>query len=211
MRAAGLTQPKLADKIGRSQPWVSQFLFNDGKSGSVVRNLYIYEPDIFDALMEALTPHITQEEVFSLANIPTKSITANGHPVSLEREISVYPAGAGPALEDEAAVTTIKIDERNGGSYPVFGLKIEGDSMTPYLEDGDIAVIAAEPALVRPGNKVAVYIPDEGHVVKVLVSITDEGALLLGSLNPRDGDEQFFKAPAGTVIKGKVIRRIKGP
>jgi transcriptional regulator with XRE-family HTH domain len=207
MKEAGLTQPQVAEVVGKSQSWTSSYLLANPEE--TIKRLWIKDPDTFDALCELLNVH--KADVLRALGLIASGVVpeSNARIIPLERVVRVYPAGAGPALDDETAVELVPIPRHIGGSFDVFGLKAEGESMSPYLKHGEIALIAAESGLAQPGKKIAVYMPDEGHQIKELVEIDDEGNIWLRSLNPSDGEPTVFRAPEGTVIKGRVIKRLK--
>lgn len=204
LKEAGHTQSSAALEIGRSQTWFPNSLFRE--PSKTIRNLFVNEPETLEKVFSVLQPN--RSEVLRLAGISVAS--SNAAEVPLSRPIPVFSAGAGPALDEAEAVGVTYLPNHNGGSYRIIGLRIHGSSMSPYLDQGDIAYVACEPSLVKPGKAIGLHIPDIGSVVKVLVRIEDDGELLLQSLNPNGSDHgQFFTAPADTRIYGPVIHRLK--
>lgn len=204
LRESGLTQSAAALRIGRSQTWFPNSLFRE--PSRTIRYMFVNEPETLDDLMTLLG--VSRSEVLALAGITAPA--SNAAEIPLSRPVPVFTAGAGPALDEAEAVDLALLPSNNGGSYRVIGLKIHGSSMSPYLDQGDIAFIACEPALVKPGRAIGLHIPDIGSVVKILVRIEDDGELLLQSLNPNGADDgQFFTAPADARIYGPVIHRLK--
>lgn len=202
LKEAGLTQTRAGKLLGRSQTWFPNQLF--ANPTNTVRALYANAPDMFEKLIVVLK--IGREDLMRLAGLTTPPV-GNAHQIGLDRLIPVFPAGAGPALDDMDAVEFVSVPTSNGGSYKVIGLRIHGDSMSPYLESGDTAIVAVEPSLIRAGKAIGLYMPDVGSVVKVYVRTLDDGKLLLQSLNARNGDE-FFVAPPDARVYGPVINRI---
>lgn len=207
MKEAGISQYDVADALGKTQAWVSAYLFR--KPGETLKRLWLKDEDAFDRLAAILK--VNRVELLRVIGLfaDESAVRSNATVIPLERIVPVYPAGAGPALDDVTAVEYVPIPRQIGGSYEVFGLKAVGNSMSPYLRNGEIALIAAEPSLAEPGKKIGVYIPHEGHQIKELVEIDDTGNIWLRSLNPADDEPTVFRAPEGTIIKGRVIKRLK--
>lgn len=202
LREAGHSQASLGVSIGKHQTWVSQYLLL--QPGKTIRRLFADEPDTLDTIIRELK--LDRATLLGLAGV---QVPSNAAEVSLEREILVFPAGAGPALDDSDAVQAIHVPIMNGGSYKVIGLKVHGNSMSPYLEDGEIAIVALEEGLVAPGKIVGIYIPDVGSVVKEFVMVMPSGEYKLKSLNANGGGGAYFTAPPDSRIYGPVIQRIK--
>jgi len=123
--------------------------------------------------------------------------------------INVYETGTGPAWGDTDVVERLYLPgltEAHQGQY--IGLKAMGDSMDPYLRRGDTAVILRDEGAVQAGDFCAVWLADDGCVVKRLVRELPDGTLLLESLNPHVESERFFSAPLGSRVLGKVVRRV---
>jgi len=119
--------------------------------------------------------------------------------------INVYAAGTGPAWGDTEVLEQFFLPGIKGQHI---GLKATGDSMAPYLHKGDIAIVLCDDGAVAPGDMCAVWLADDGCVVKRFVAEHPNGALLLESLNPDDPAERFFTAPMGSRVIGKVVRRL---
>jgi len=122
-------------------------------------------------------------------------------------QINVYGAGTGPAWGDTDILETLYIP----GLKPdrdYIGLRATGDSMSPYLSKGEVAVIHRDEGSVQPGDYAAVWLSNDGCVIKRLVQELDDGTLLLESLNPPDGEPRYFQAPDGSRVLGKVIHRL---
>lgn len=196
------TQASLGRLINKHQTWVSQYLL--ASPGKTIRRWFVHEPETLDTVVKALK--VDRQAILQLAGITVPP--PNAVEVPLSREILVFPAGAGPALDDADAVDSVDVPVKSGGSYKVVGLRVHGNSMSPYLNDGETAIVALEPVLARPGTKIGVYIPDVGSVVKELVRVEASGEYLLRSLNAPPGEE-YFSAPPDSRIYGPVIQRIK--
>ena len=122
-------------------------------------------------------------------------------------QINVYGAGTGPAWGDTDILEILYIP----GLKPdrdYIGLRATGDSMSPYLSKGEVAVIHRDEGSVQPGDYAAVWLSNDGCVIKRLVQELDDGTLLLESLNPPDGEPRYFQAPDGSRVLGKVIHRL---
>lgn len=202
LREAGHTQASLGIAIGKHQTWISQYLLLH--PGRTIRRLFAQEPETLDAVIRELK--LERATVLALAGVTVP--TPNAAEVPLAREVLVFPAGAGPALDDSDAVEVLHVPLMNGGSYKVIGLKVHGNSMSPYLEDGEIAIVACEEGLVTPGKIIGIYIPDVGSVVKEFVMVMPSGEYKLKSLNA-NGGSTYFTAPPDSRVYGPVIQRIK--
>ena len=89
----------------------------------------------------------------------------------------------------------------------VAGLEITDERMSPYLEPFETAFIELS-ASCRPGDKVALYEPGEGRVVRLLRHREGE-RLVLEQSNPVPGEERRYEAPGGTKLLGRVVWRQK--
>ncbi len=78
--------------------------------------------------------------------------------------------------------------------------------MSPYLEDGAIAIIYRDPARVEVGKVVSVWFADDGVCVKRYLGETKTGLLLLGNENTTE-HPRVFEAPLGSKITGVVVGR----
>lgn len=202
LREAGHTQASLGIEINKHQTWVSQYLLLH--PSKTIRRLFAEEPDTLDTILRALG--LDRATILDLAGVTVP--VPNAAEVALTREVLVFPAGAGPALDDSDAVEALRMPLSNGGSYKVIGLRIHGNSMSPYLDHGETAIIACEPGLVKPGSIIGIYIPEVGSVVKEFVMVMPSGEYKLKSMNPEDGGA-YFTAPPDSRIYGPVIQRIK--
>lgn len=201
LRDAGHSQSSLGMAIGKHQTWISQYLLL--YPGKTIRRLFAEEPDTLDTLISELA--LDRAQILNMAGI---TVPPNASEVPLARKVLVFPAGAGPALDDADAVQVLHVPINSGGSYRVIGLKVHGASMSPYLDDGETALVACEEGLVKPGDIIGIYIPDVGSVVKEFVMVLPSGEFKLKSLNPTGGTK-YFTAPPDSRIYGPVIQRIK--
>lgn len=120
--------------------------------------------------------------------------------------INIYAAGTGPAWGDVEVLEQVFLPGIGPGQY--IGLKATGDSMVPYLRKGDVAIVLCDDGAVAPGDMCAVWLADDGCVVKRFVVEHPDGTLLLESMNPQDPSKRYFTAPLGSRVIGKVIRRL---
>lgn len=121
--------------------------------------------------------------------------------------VNVYGTGTGPAWGDTDILDTLFIPGLKP-NHNYIGLKAHGDSMTPYLSKGEVAFILRDEGSVQPGDYCAVWLSNDGCVIKRLVQGLDDGTLLLESLNPPQGENRYFQAPDGSRILGKVVHRL---
>lgn len=200
---SGLVQKEVGDVVSRDQSWVSKSLV--AEPAKTIRRLFIKHPEKFEALIKKLS--LPEQRVLMLAGVLKPEVANAAEPISIGRFVPIFHAGAGPALDDADAVDGMAIPIQRRGSYDLIGLKITGNSMNPYLRDGDIAIVACEPSLIKAGKPIGLYIPDVGSVVKVFVRALEDGSLLLQSLNAAKGEEEFFVAPPESRIYGPVVNR----
>jgi len=203
LREAGHTQASLGIAIGKHQTWVSQYLLLH--PGRTIRRLFAQGPETLDAVIRELK--LERATVLALAGVTVP--TMNAAEVPLAREVLVFPAGAGPALDAADAVEVLHVTPMNDGSYKLIGLKVHGNSMSPYLDDGEVAIVACEESLVTPGKIIGIWIPNVGSVVKEFVMVLPSGEYRLKNLNTNDGGGSYFTAPPDSRIYGPVVQRIK--
>jgi len=144
----------------------------------------------------------------SLTNLLTGRYSTDLVVVANGTYINVYAAGTGPAWGDDQVLERLYIPGLNGEEGEFIGLKATGDSMAPYLKRGETAIIRRDDGLVNDGDYCAVWLADDGCVIKRLVRELDNGVLLLESLNPPPGEDRYFEAPLGSRVLGKVVRRV---
>lgn len=119
--------------------------------------------------------------------------------------INIYAAGTGPAWGDTEVLDQVFLPGIVGQHI---GLKATGDSMAPYLSKGDVAIVLCDDGAVAAGDMCAVWLADDGCVIKRLVWEAPTGELMLESLNPADPKDKVFKAPLGSRVIGKVVWRL---
>lgn len=197
------TQMQLGRLIGRHQTWISSYLLS--APVSTVRSLFLKAPDVLERVIEHLK--LDRARLYWLAGIYTDDAFAEEVP--LRRKILVFPTRAGPSLQPSDAVDSVRVSEHDADDREVIGLRVSGDSMAPYLEDGETAIIALDPSAVKPGMKVGAYIHGVGNVVRVFVRLEASGEYLLQALNAGDGEQAYFQAPPDSKLYGPVINVIK--
>ena len=121
--------------------------------------------------------------------------------------IPTYSAGTGPAWNlNEAEMVTLMLPTLKGyDQSKIIGLWARGDSMSPYLEDGALAIVYLDPGRAEIGKAVSVWFADDGVCVKRYWGEDESGNLRLGNDNlthPR-----AFSPPLGSRITGVVIGR----
>ncbi len=213
-REVGLGQAQLGAEVGRVQGWVSSRLYFD--PDATLRHLAYKDPPALQRLLTALRWTLQQLNEATGLEIPLAPSSLSQvapHEPSSDLllidgvQINVYGAGTGPAWGDTDILETLYIP----GLKPdrdYIGLRATGDSMSPYLSKGEVAVIHRDEGSVQPGDYAAVWLSNDGCVIKRLVQELDDGTLLLESLNPPDGEPRYFQAPDGSRVLGKVIHRL---
>jgi nickel-type superoxide dismutase maturation protease len=93
----------------------------------------------------------------------------------------------------------------------VSGIRVEGNSMSPLLNSGDLVLIDPK-APIEPGDVVLTRHPFRSSVriVKRLISVEPDGRLFLEGDNPDEStDSRNFGTVSPTDLLGKVISRLK--
>ncbi len=199
----GLSQEELALRADVSQSLVSQI-----ERG--VQNPAVISVDRFYRLLRAL--EWTPEEFAEATGLELPGVTREPKAEDLGMPVEVYTlpliqAGAGPPwYQDEAETITLALPELRYPKDKLFVVRIVGDSMSPYLENGDLAVVYQDPGLAAKGKAVAVWLADDGVVIKRFLGETEDGLLYLGNDNPAHPP---FLAPPGSRIVGVVVKRVK--
>ena len=163
-----------------------------------------------NALLRAL--EWTPEEFAEATGLELPGVTREPKAEDLGMPVEVYTlplirAGAGPPwYQDEAETITLALPELKYPRDKLFVVRIVGDSMSPYLEDGDLAVVYQDPGLAAKGKAVAVWLADDGVVIKRFLGETEDGLLYLGNDNPAYPP---FLAPLGSRVIGVVVKRVK--
>ncbi len=113
-------------------------------------------------------------------------------------------AGAGGvALEDPCGYETA--DVRNPEEY--FFLRVVGDSMTPDISEGDLALVHKQPDVESGELAVAIIDGEEGTIKKL---IKKPGSLILQAFNPAHPPRIFIGEEMNSVcIAGKVVRTVR--
>lgn len=212
--AKGLSRVEAVDQINKLGVSLSYSHLNKIEGGS--RPLEKASLQLREALRKLYG--ISREEwleVIGLA-VPVEEATRGSHyrpgseytEVPLTRRVEVYPAGTGPAWDLEEALDPLWLPADLYPGKAMIGLKAMGDSMSPYLPVGAIAVIVHDDGMVEPGDYCGVRMADDGVVVKRFVRELGAGELLLESLNPGPNEKRLFTAPLGSRIIGPVVRRV---
>ncbi len=141
-------------------------------------------------------------------NASERSPSSQYTEIPLTRRVEVYPAGTGPAWDDEVALEPLWLPADLYPDKRLVGLRAMSSSMEPYLPEGAIAVIVHDDGLVNPGDFCGIRMSDDGVVVKRFVRELENGILLLESLNPEPDEERLFTAPLGSRVFGPVVRRV---
>ena len=154
----------------------------------------------------------TPEEFAEATGLELPGVSREPKAEDLGMPVEVYTlpliqAGAGPPwYQDEAETVTLALPELKYPRDKLFVVRIVGDSMSPYLEEGDLAVVYQDPGLAAKGKAVAVWLADDGVVIKRFLGETEDGLLYLGNDNPTHAP---FLAPPGSRIVGVVVKRVK--
>lgn len=203
----GVTQ----DEIGRAlQPPMKQATVStyERDPGKLVPRGIDFAISFFRAygFSESEARQLTRQVFPGLDDLFEPSSSEGLVPITEGSYINVYSAGTGPAWGDTEVLERVFIPGLTEGQH--IGLKATGDSMDPYLKRGDTAIVLCDDGAVKRGDMCAVWLADDGCVIKRLVAETADGLLLLESLNPTDPSERYFSAPLGSRVIGKVVKRL---
>jgi hypothetical protein len=195
----GVTQAELGDILDRGQSWVASYLLR--RPAATLRRLYVDDPSRFDAVCDMLA--LDRGAMLGAIGVP-HVIVAD---VPLPRALPVYSTASRAPLDALTPEAWVNVPTMTGeSSTSQIGLRVEGDAHTGYLEHGDIAVIDKNAARAIPGDRIAVYLPECGYLLGVLIEDTPEGALI-ERLGGSDGPRYHRLPPHATVI-GRIVRRI---
>lgn len=116
---------------------------------------------------------------------------------------SVRAGAGGLAMEEPSGYEFA--DVRNPDEY--FFLRVVGDSMTPDINEGDLALIHKQPDVESGELAVAVIDGEEGTIKKI---IKKSGSLVLQAFNPAHPPRLFIGEEMNEVqIVGKVVRTVR--
>lgn len=116
---------------------------------------------------------------------------------------SVRAGAGGPALEEPDGYESA--DVRHPEEY--FYLRVVGDSMSPDITEGDLALIHRQPDVESGALAVAVIDGEEGTIKKI---IKKPGSLILQAFNPAHAPRIFIGPEMSAVtIAGKVVRTVR--
>jgi transcriptional regulator with XRE-family HTH domain len=185
-RKEALTQGKIADALGINQGSVSSYLngYNalNMKVASVIAGL-ISKP------VDSFSPRLAKE-IAEMAMLGLESNVEQGPPItSFTRRIEIVgtaqlgPDGYWSGLDGKDGwVETYSRDE------DAYALRLKGDSMSPAIRNGWIAVCEPNHRLV-PGEYVMVTMTDGQSMVKELLFQNDEEVSLM-SVNAAYGERR---------------------
>lgn len=180
----GLSYRWLAERIDASHPTVSSWLSGSSRPR---------DRAVWDRMLSVLREY--EQSAKSHTKMPL-------HKLGM-RQILVYPGlAAGPYGSAVADVDTMDVPDW-GTDRERWGRVVEGFSMSPLLEPGDVVVVEDRPA--EPSHVVEAE-KDGGCTVKVFKNVDGMPMLL-----PTNQD--YLPCPVdGAVIKGVVVMRIRfGP
>lgn len=113
-------------------------------------------------------------------------------------------AGAGGLALEEADGYEFA-DVRNPSEY--FYLRVVGDSMSPDITEGDLALVHKQPEVENGELAVAIIDGEEGTIKKIILKT---GSLILQAFNPSHPPRVFIGEEMNTVtIVGKVVRTVR--
>lgn len=211
-RAESLTQGKIAEALGINQGSVSAYL--NGYNALNVRVAAVIA-GLISKPVESFSPRLARE-LSGLSRAPFESNVELGPPItSPTRRIEIVGTaqlgadGYWVGLDNSAGwVETWSRDE------DAYALRLKGDSMTPAIRDGWVAVCEPNHRLV-PGEYVMVTTTDGQSMVKELLFETEDSVSLM-SVNAAYGERRTIQRKeiekmhyVGTILApSKILCRI---
>lgn len=192
MQARGLEQSDLVDRLNVTASTVSDW--TNGKKYPRV--------DAMQRLADALGVSMSFLQTGSdLPAMPNAFPVGHLSPVRIAG--TVRAGYGGVAFEDYDGVEYI--DVRNPDDY-IF-LRVEGDSMAPHINDGDLALVRKQPEVESGQVAVVVVNGEEGTIKKV---ICNGESIALQPFNPAYQTRIFSGAELNDVhIAGLVVKTIR--
>ncbi len=182
-RKRGITQSELANLCSVHQTAVSQW-----ENGRTLpdKQMLITLSDIFDVSIDTLIgrPHTEQNKNL----IPVLGYVRAGYPVEAVENILDYEE-----ISDEMAMN---------GEY--FGLRVQGNSMTPRICEGDVVIVRKQD-YIESGEVGVVLINDMDATIKKVIK--NGTSLTLVPFNP-SYDPLFFSAQDIASLPVKIIGKV---
>ena len=155
--------------------------------GKLAEFFFVFKEEI-DPRFASLPENLTPVDQSKLVKIPLIGHIACGEPITADQNIEGYITEYFPDSVDPDSI---------------FALKCEGDSMEPYILDGDIAYIRQQPE-VEDGEIAAVLVDgDTRATLKRVKRVGDQ--VILTPDNPRFSPIVLDKDHPGKII-GKMIK-----
>jgi repressor LexA len=122
--------------------------------------------------------------------------------------LPIIEAGAGPPWfqDDPEMITLLLPDLNHMDPENTFCVRVRGNSMQDYVSDGSL-VICRRQDHAEPGQVVAVWMSDDGVVIKRYLSGDNDTRLTLG--NDNSNYVPVLVAPPGSRIVGVSVMRIQ--
>lgn len=118
--------------------------------------------------------------------------------------VPVYPAGAGLEALTELAVDGVLVTQPKETDARLVAIRVKDRTMAPYLEPGDLAIVALDPRLaLQPGSRALVLSDGVLAIRAVLGSGQDDGVAL------RADDASGFEVVRPEALLGSVLMRLK--
>lgn len=197
--------PKLFE--GFSRGWVSK-MERDG-SGMVMDNGHHRRLRTLSYLLRWSREEFRANVGVEIGEVPLQGslFLLPGDKAHAERRVKVYRSVSDTSnWRDEEVVAVFGLPARDVPQQTA-GVEITDDRMSPYLDAYETAFVELG-STPRPGDKVAVYEPGEGRVVRLLKHREGE-RLMLEMLNPSPNEQRRYLAPRGTKLLGRVVWRKK--
>ena len=188
MSDVGLSQADVAQSLGKSQGWVSQYLFRD--TSRTLRRMLVDSPEMLERLADALQWPLDALLREARLTIPGISIFSQTKSAGESRLIPLYALDSHGKL---APTGEFPFTESWEGAYDAYRLEFTQGSYRRTT------VIARRQSFAQPGNEVIAETEERGVVVAEVVGI--EG----GTYFLQSEGEPFVAR--NVTVRGVVMRR----
>ena len=190
MADVGMSQTDLALKIGKSQGWVSNYLFSDTQR--TLRRMLIDSPDQLEHLSSVLewSPETLLNEVG--VKIPGLIVKSDAEIIRSSRTVPAFhltvSGGKGGFVPSDAK---IYIDEDWDGEFDAYILDTENMYRT--------TVIVRRQDSAQKGEMIVCETPEQGVFIAEIVAVREDSYFLKGDFEPFETD--------ALTVRGVVVRK----
>lgn len=204
-----LTQDELAERLGTTRQSVSRYETGERKAN---QDILFELADIFKISINKFFPSVENvssiETIYNQLEPPRQAKVYNfaEHQLKEQKEKSVPLLGQTAANPKELSYGDAIYDEIIETNVPKnadCALVVQGDSMEPEYQNGEIVFYKSQP-VVENGEMAIVEINGDGVTLKKVYFNYDEDKVILRSLNEKYADRELN--PDQVRILGKVVK-----